>query len=348
MGHSIRCLLAAAWLFGCWLISSPSQGMVCAGASVSNIDIYCQSQEGAFREVPCGQTHFSPNGTLCFYRGFPCEFEVGSTIDPDVIDVEWHSLNTPGCGPAPVRPSSQQCQGLATAIPPCGAPERPADPTCPDPNLSAICVFNCGPEVAFLRDLDALAVSRWTEELLELVGESCGAYALMPAGWERNPAAAAKLFFTVGRRIHHIVLSWPNYHAENAVLEGRFFEPVLGSVGESPLWGGKIENDRALLRSAGICIHEVGALLGSPHWEDSDGNGYSRFPVATLCGSPAAEAKPFMIYNSTEARIEGLEARPIVERLRELAKRGAVELVCITPRIADERRKLLEIETSRD
>lgn len=338
-------VVAAACLVGCLLIGAPAQGMVCTGVSVGNIDIYCMNHDDAFEQVPCGETHFSPNGNLCFFRGLPCEFEEGLAISPNVVDVAWHSLDTAACGPLPVRPSSQQCQGLATAIPPC-AVERPADPTCPEPNLSAICVFNCGPETTFLRDVDAVAASRWAEELLELVGESCGAYAVMPAGWEKNPTAAAKLFFTVGRRIHHIVLSWPGYHAEDAVLEGRFFEPVLGSVGESPLWGGKIENDRGLLRSAGICIHEVGALLGSPHWES--GRGTKRFPVATLCGSPAAQAEGFAIYTSTEAKIDGLAARPIVERLRELARRGAMELVCITPKIAEERRKLLASGASRD
>ena len=286
MYRSTGLVFAAACLVGCLLIASPGYGIVCSGTSWSNIDIFCGDPGEAWREIPCGETVFSPEG--------------------------------------------------------------PANPTCPDPNLSAICIFNCGPGVAFMRDVDALAVSRWAEELEERVGESCGAYAVLPIGWEKDPKAPAKLFFTVGRRIHHIVLSWPHFHAEDAVLEGRFFEPVLGSVGESPLWGGKIVNDRALLRSAGICIHEVGALLGSPHWGGGDGYGYSRFPVATLCGSPAAEARAFMIYSSTEPKIEGLEARPIVERLRELAKRSAMELVCVTPRVAEERRKLLGIEAARD
>ncbi|NJL27343.1 MAG: hypothetical protein HC897_05350 [Thermoanaerobaculia bacterium] len=339
--------VAAACFMGLLLIASPGHGTVCAGTSWSNIDIYCMNHDDAFEQTPCGETSFSPSGTLCFYRGSPCQFEVGLTINPNVIDVEWHSLDTANCGPAPIRPSSTQCQTLASSVPSCG-PERPADPTCPDPNLSAICVFNCGPGVAFLKDVDALAASRWAEELMELVGESCGAYAVMPVGWENNPRAAAKLFFTVGRRIHHVVLSWPRYHAEDAVLEGRFFEPTLGSVGASPLWGGKIANDRGLLRSAGICIHEVGALLGSPHWEDERGNGYSRFPVATLCGSPADQAEGFAIYISTEPKIEGLEARPIVERLRELAKRSAMELVCITPEAAEKRRKLLATQPPQD
>lgn len=340
-----RRVVAAACFIGCLLIASPGYGIVCSGTSVGNIDIYCMNHDAAFDQFPCGETAFSPGGTLCFYRGSPCQFEVGLTISPNVTDVEWHSLDTAGCGPAPVRPSSQQCQALAIAIPPCSL-ERPADPTCPDPNLSAICVFNCGPGVTFLREVDPLVASRWAEELLELVGENCGAYAVLPVGWEKNPQAAAKLFFTVGRRIHHIVLSWPEYHAEDALLEGRFFEAVLGSVGESPLWGGKIENDRALLRSAGICIHEVGALLGSPHWDS--GRGTKRFPVATLCGSPADQTEGFLIYVSTEPRIEGLDARPIVERLRELAKRSAMELVCITPEVAEKRRALLGVGASRD
>jgi len=324
------------------LTPAASFGVACTGTTTGLVDIYCKNLEDAERDLPCGVTGLHPEGTTCWLNEMPCDFEVGSNLAPDTATYRWHTLDTQDCFQTDgTPPSAKQCRQLVMSVDRCAPPENPDDPYCPDPTASYVCTFNCDPE--FRAAAVPPVIQRWNEELKRLVGDTCHAYALISPSWRSDPEVEAEAFFTMGFRAHPRVSSWMSpdggpYRAVDAVWEGQLFEPVLGSVGNSPLWGGpdgEIQNDRGLLREAGICVHEQGALLGSPHWK---GLGFQWFPVLMRCGSPAEEKRGFKLYFSEEESIEGLSARVILQSLRRLARSNDLELLCIKDEVADQRR----------
>jgi hypothetical protein len=176
----------------------------------------------------------------------------------------------------------------------------------------------------------------------------CRAIALMPKGWRTDPWLPAQGFFTVGRAFLLEALAWQGedglYDAEQALEEGRLGRTMLGAVGRTTLWGadeGLIERDwRRLVRKAGVCVNEPGALLASPYWTDN--GGIKRFPALVSCGGAAQKGLELYAHaagwDDATWEASGARIEDVVPRLQDLESDG-LELVCVTHELAQERRR---------
>ncbi len=176
----------------------------------------------------------------------------------------------------------------------------------------------------------------------------CRAFALMPEGWRTDPWLPAQGYFTVGQAFPTEALAWQGndeaYGAEQALAEGRLGRTMLGGVGRAPLWGagdGQIERDwRRLVRKVGVCVNEPGALLASPYWTSDRGT--RRFPALVNCGGSAQRGLRLYAdaagWDDATWDASGAKIEDVVPRLQDLESHG-LELVCVTPELAQERRR---------
>ncbi len=175
----------------------------------------------------------------------------------------------------------------------------------------------------------------------------CRAIALMPEGWREDPWLPAQGYFTVGRAFPTEALGWQGddgaYGAEQALAEGRLGRTILGGVGSAPLWGGEdglIERDwRRLIRKAGVCVNEPGALLASPYWTSKRGT--KRFPALVSCDGAALRGLKLYAtaagWDDATWDASGAKIEDVIPRLQKLDSHG-LEIVCITFELAQERR----------
>jgi hypothetical protein len=321
--------------------ASAQPSVVCTGSVMAQNTIQCSNLTQAKASVPCGITGFHSAGTLCGYSLNPCNFEIGDSLDPDTIQVEWLStLNGNFCGGAP---GSNLCSALMSSIRQCPWFDYPE---CPDPEVSGICDPNdpfCG-TVGLAEAADQGNSAAWPE--------SCRAYAVMPKGWREDPWRPALAFFTVGG---HFAPEWfqettksgTKFGITEALDTGRFGKgerTMLGEVQVTPLWGNRAgghlgwqpEKAYKALEEVGLCLNRQGALLASPSWPTNETGhpGVRLFRSLTVCDSDASTG--LGLYNGT--KMEGAQKTALLPRLRTLARKNRAELVCLTNELASERR----------
>ncbi len=311
---------------------------------VSDINHPCFTQAEMLEHLPCGVTRNDSGDCYRYHTSLGCTFAIGDWEDPNFIAVWWPSKPAPAPGAPKPKPSDGECQALEQSVPVCR--EEPYDPGCPDQPVSdddcqIFCDFrpSGGDSSRFWGDSDDF----WSEW-----GEGCRAFALMPEGWRRNPWLPAQGFFTVGRAFPVEAFAWESedgaYGAEQALADGRLGRTVLGGVGRTPLWGAKdgvIERDwRRLVREAGVCVNEPGAVLASPFW--SPERGIRRFPALVKCSGAAQKGLHLWAtaagWDDATWDASGAKIEDVVPRLQKLEGHG-LELVCVTPDLAQERRR---------
>ncbi len=263
-----------------------------------------------------------------------CTFALGQWVDTDYIAAWWRD-RPPNAGGTKPKPTETQCINVEQYIPLCGSPPEDPDPPCPSPPVSGDCDWPCDDGGTGNRAGGADWSSTWDEQ--------CQAYALMPAGWVKDPWTAATAFFTVGKIFPSQALEEPEYTAERALAENRLGPTVLGVVGTTPLWGGeegRIQPGwRKLVRQVGVCVTD-NALLASPHWTEP--SSILRFPALMRCDGADFAKDKFEMYlhgadwpeeKWAESGALAADVLPLLERVR------GHDLVCITPELADERRQ---------
>ena len=329
-------------IFALLALAAPSLAVELCSIQVAQINHACSTQSLLQAHLPCGVT--KRNSSECYRihtNEFGCTFALGDWEDADFIAVWWPTK--PG-SPKPV-PSRAECQAAEQSVQLCR--EEPADPGCPDNPVSEEegCQLFCEPLVP---DGDGSRFWEGDSEFWSKGGwdEGCRAFALMREGWRADPWQPAEGFFTVGRAFPAEALGWESedgpYTADRALADGYLGRTVLGGVGSTPLWGagdGLIERDwRRLVRRAGVCVNEPGALLASPFWPND--RGIRRFPALVECGGAAQKGLTLWAnaagWDEETWAASGAAIEDVVPRLQKL---DGFELVCVTVERAQERRR---------
>ena len=316
----------------------------CFGGITANNFFACRSFGNVKTHLPCGVT----NDGLCAVDHSPvfgCDLEIGMECAEDWILFQWETQEDKSV------PPSSKCFQLAQAVPSCYR-EDPADPDCPHEDVSGVCEIGCEPGQFARSSLDQEVEAAWSEP--------CRAYALMPRGWEDRPFAKAEGFFPVAAHVSQRFTQIGLADLQLLTLRGEMGWKMLATAGGAPLWSdrknSRIRFDWRGARELGLCWNPQ-ALVGSPHWARADDpatqdrdetvEGVYRRPVVTTCDGTAAWADrtgpvPFDLYRGFDHAFEWEESGALLQdtlpRLRQFADRHGLELVCVTPGVAEKRR----------
>ncbi len=366
-------------LLGLCFASSPELALgaePCSAGVVGNIHLRCRTYSQVYHALPCGVTGID-HPTCGDYDWDPqlgCQFGIGDYLDPDQILVEWWADQS--C--PSLQPNEDWCFEMWASLTPCGPPESPEDPDCPDPVASGVCQFNCQglsaqeaglprskssrvPHDSHLSDgqlrqaglsyaagLDTAGRTGSQPESLiaELWNEQCRAIVLMPEEWQGDPWTAARGFFTIGRTFPPEALGWPGegagYGVHDALLEGQLGPLVLSPAGASPLWGGeggRIDTDWEALKEADLCINS-NALLASPYWKMMQG-GFQRRRALVRCQGNSASNGMDLYFHSSNSEEDWKESGALASEVRgqlEEVRRSGLVPVCVTAELAELRR----------
>ena len=352
---------------GIFFIAVPAEAQTyyvpCSEGRIAWIETVCRTQTQVYNLLPCGVTKKTLPTGQCRYKftlpgqPAPCEFDIGTFLAPTYPTLRWFT------GPYPTAqsacselgaggPGGAGCSALANAIDPC-APIGGNE--CPEPDVSGDttgCQFFCEFQG------QPLKVAEQVEPSYEGPWHECRAYAL--ADPNLAPFQAVDAFWTIGRPFPTEALKWQSptkkggamysaLDAENDRESGGLGNVpfLLGVVNKSPLWGNEEDGavpvlDPKTLARVGLRANPQGAILGSPFW-DRENQDIGNYPVLTVAGSPAATAGLGLYFAATPTGLgaagEGAALDAVLLRLQELAKLEGKQLLCLTPELADKRRK---------